>query len=317
MVELNKKIENVEDSINICGVNNQNIELLKELFNCNITIRGDKIITDLEDEEKLDKLERMFTNLLIISQTRKIVEKNDITYIYDMLNDEKNNDLKEIFAKNEVIFTTPSGKNIYYKSQKQKEYFKSLDDNDIVFSIGCAGTGKTYLGVLYAVKLLKENKVKRIILTRPAVEAGESLGFLPGDLKEKVDPYLRPIYDSLYDFLGFETVNQLIEKNVIEIAPLAYMRGRTLEDSIVILDEAQNTTNKQMMMFLTRLGMKSKMIITGDITQVDLPKGQESGLLKAVNILNDIPGIKIIEFEKTEVFRHLLVRRIIKRYEEN
>ena len=194
-------------------------------------------------------------------------------------------------------------------------YLKALKKNDVVFGIGPAGTGKTYLAVVYAVQALKKNEVKRIILTRPAVEAGENLGFLPGDLKEKVDPYLRPLYDALYDMLGFEQVERLIEKGVIEIAPLAYMRGRTLEDAYVILDEAQNTTDAQMKMFLTRLGFRSKMIITGDVTQIDLPKGIHSGLKTAIEILKSVKGISFIYLSAMDVVRHPVVSRIIERYE--
>jgi phosphate starvation-inducible PhoH-like protein len=191
-----------------------------------------------------------------------------------------------------------------------------LKDHDVVFAIGPAGTGKTYMAVVFAVQALKNNLVKKIILTRPAVEAGESLGFLPGDLKEKIDPYLRPLYDALYDMLGAEQTERLIEKGVIEIAPLAYMRGRTLEDAYVILDEAQNTTDNQMKMFLTRLGFNSKMIITGDITQIDLPKGVRSGLKGAINLLQDVKGIRFVFLNALDVVRHPVVSRIIRRYEE-
>lgn len=316
-MELNIKLESVEDCIIISGVKNQNLDFIKEYYKCNLTIRGDKIIVDLEDENIIAELNKLFNILTKFSRTRKAIDKNDLLYIINMIKNQKELELDEVFSKKEIIFSTYNGRNIYYKTAKQKFYFKALEKNDLVFSIGSAGTGKTYLAVLYAVKLLKENKIKKIILTRPAVEAGESLGFLPGDLKEKVDPYLRPIYDCLYEFLGLEIVNLYIEKQIIEIAPLAYMRGRTLEQAVVILDEAQNTTNKQMMMFLTRLGVNSKMIITGDITQIDLPKGVQSGLLKAISILDEIPGIEIVHFEKVDVIRHPLVQKIIEKYEEN
>ena len=204
---------------------------------------------------------------------------------------------------------------IYPKTIGQKEYYFALKNNDVVFGIGPAGTGKTYLAVVFAVDALKNNIVKKIILTRPAVEAGENLGFLPGDLKEKVDPYLRPLYDALHDMLGVEQTERYIEKGVIEIAPLAYMRGRTLEDAYVILDEAQNTTDNQMKMFLTRLGFNSKMIITGDITQIDLPRGMESGLVKALKILNGVKGVSFIHLSAMDVVRHPVVQRIIERYD--
>ncbi len=204
---------------------------------------------------------------------------------------------------------------IYPKTIGQKEYYYALKNNDVVFGIGPAGTGKTYLAVIFAITALKNNTVKKIILTRPAVEAGERLGFLPGDLKEKVDPYLRPLYDALHDMLGMEQTERLIEKGIIEIAPLAYMRGRTLEDAYVILDEAQNTTDSQMKMFLTRLGFNSKMIITGDISQIDLPIGINSGLKTACNILKNVDGIKFVRLSALDVVRHPVVQKIIECYE--
>lgn len=210
-----------------------------------------------------------------------------------------------------------SGKLIYPKTLGQKEYYYALKNNDVVFGIGPAGTGKTYLAVIFAVQALKNNEVQKIVLTRPAVEAGENLGFLPGDLKEKVDPYLRPLYDALYDMLGQEQTERLIDKGTIEIAPLAYMRGRTLEDAYVILDEAQNTTDAQMKMFLTRLGFNSKMIITGDITQIDLPRGTMSGLRRALHILKNVSGIRFIYLSALDVVRHPVVQRIIERYEND
>lgn len=214
-----------------------------------------------------------------------------------------------------MIERTFSGKAIYAKTLKQIEYVNALKENDIVFGVGPAGTGKTYLAVVYAVSLLKKGIIKHIVLTRPAIEAGESLGFLPGDLKEKIDPYLRPLYDALYDTLGNKSVDQMIENGVIEIAPLAYMRGRTLENCFCILDEAQNTTEMQMKMFLTRLGFNSKMVITGDISQIDLPNGKRSGLVNACNILKNIDDIKIIKFEKLDVVRNPLVQKIIEAYD--
>ncbi|MBQ9986914.1 MAG: PhoH family protein, partial [Erysipelotrichales bacterium] len=210
-----------------------------------------------------------------------------------------------------------AGKLIYPKTYGQKQYVSALMNHDIVFGVGPAGTGKTYLAVVYAVSLLKKNEIRRIVLTRPAVEAGESLGFLPGDLKEKVDPYLRPLYDALYEMLGEETTTKMIEKGTIEIAPLAYMRGRTLNGAFIILDEAQNTTKSQMKMFLTRLGFNSKMVITGDISQIDLPSGKQSGLVEAIKILNDIDDIKVCRFTTEDVVRHPLVSKIIRAYERN
>ena len=218
-----------------------------------------------------------------------------------------------IYLKKDNILTTMAGKVIYPKTLNQKIYIKALDDNDIVFAVGPAGTGKTYLAVMYALKLLKSFKIRRIVLVRPIVEAGEKLGFLPGDLKEKIDPYLIPIYDSLYEAIGKEQVTKLIEKGTIEVAPLAYMRGRTLDNSIIILDEAQNATQTQMKMFLTILGFGSKMIVTGDLSQIDLPNKSISGMTETVNLLKDIEGIKIVRFQKIDVMRHPLVFKIIEK----
>ena len=215
-----------------------------------------------------------------------------------------------------LILHTADGKRIYAKTLMQKRYLELLESSSILFVTGSAGTGKTYLAVAYAVSKLKKNEIKKIIITRPAVEAGEKLGFLPGDLKEKVDPYLVPIYDALNEFLGKETVDKLVEKGVVEIAPLAYMRGRTLDHAVIILDEAQNTTNNQMKMFITRLGFNSKMIITGDLSQIDLQKGLTSGLLEATRILKGIKGIEHLHFSKYDVMRHPLVTKVIEKYEE-
>ena len=220
------------------------------------------------------------------------------------------------FFKNKItIVNTYDGKTIYPKNISQKIYYENLKNKDVIFSIGSAGTGKTYLAVAFAIGELKKNLIKKLIITRPAVEAGEKLGFLPGDLKEKVDPYLVPIYDAIYEILGKETADKLIERGIIEIAPLAYMRGRTLDNACIILDEAQNTTRNQMKMFLTRLGFNSKMIITGDITQIDLPHKNMSGLIEATKILKDEKQIAIMTFDKNDVMRHPLVSKIIEKYE--
>jgi phosphate starvation-inducible PhoH-like protein len=261
-------------------------------------------------------LEELFTLLNEISKLNYVINERDIIYICNALKNGKKDDLLDLYIKPLTVGKKFGGKDIMPKTLNQKRYVKNLMNKDIIFGVGPAGTGKTYLAVMYAVSLLKEGAVKKIILTRPAVEAGESLGYLPGDLKEKIAPYLRPLYDALYDALGYEQANLLIEKEVIEIAPLAYMRGRTLEGACVLLDEAQNTTTSQMKMFLTRLGFKSKMIITGDISQIDLPKGVKSGLVEAINILGDIKEIGITIFSKDDVIRHLLVAKILARYEQ-
>ncbi|XP_075704367.1 phoH-like protein [Rhinoderma darwinii] len=226
-----------------------------------------------------------------------------------------NEGVKNIFAENIILHTT-SGKNIKARNNAQQEIVGAIEHNDIIFAVGPAGTGKTYIAVALAVKALKNKNIKKIILTRPAIEAGESLGFLPGDLKEKIDPYLRPLYDALEDMLEREKLNYYMSQNIIEIAPLAYMRGRTLDNAYIILDEAQNTTDLQLKMFLTRLGNNAKAIITGDVTQIDLPHNQKSGLKKAIDILKDIKGIAYIPLKEEDVVRHHLVRKIINAYEK-
>jgi phosphate starvation-inducible PhoH-like protein len=237
----------------------------------------------------------------------------DIDYAVNVLSEDDRVKLKEIFL--DTIYVTFKKGSIAPKSPAQKEYIDAIRNFDVVFGIGPAGTGKTYLAMAMAVSALTKGEVNRIILTRPAVEAGEALGFLPGDLAEKVDPYLRPLYDALHDMMTFEKVSSLIEEGVIEVAPLAFMRGRTLNDSFIILDEAQNTTSEQMKMFLTRIGFSSKAVITGDITQIDLPVEKLSGLVEAKNILKRIEGIKFVFFSKKDIVRHRLVREIVKAYE--
>ena len=313
---LKTEIKDLADIRNICGVENSNIKQIEEIYFCHIEIKGDKIITDVSDELKLNLLDEFFNMLLTISNKYKInLTIRDILYIKNMQDNDQLEKCYHLYENRTAVGYTITNKPIYPKTIKQIEYVKSLTKYDMVFGIGPAGTGKTYLAVVYAVSMLKKGQAKRIILTRPAIEAGESLGFLPGDLKEKVDPYLRPLYDALYDMLGVETVTNYIEKGIIEIAPLAYMRGRTLSDAICILDEAQNTTEMQMKMFLTRLGFNSKMIITGDISQIDLPNGKKSGLITAINILNNIKQIAITKFEKLDVVRHPLVQKILEAYE--
>ncbi len=294
------------------GRQEENIRLLEEAMQCELIVRGDEIVMD-NTEEKNQQVEDMIRTLLALVKQGKTISQRDIMYSLNLAKNHQLNMIDELYQIK--IARTTNGKLIYPKTLGQKEYYQALKHNDVVFGIGPAGTGKTYLAVVFAVQALKNNEVQKIILTRPAVEAGESLGFLPGDLKEKVDPYLRPLYDALYDMLGQEKTERYIEKGIIEIAPLAYMRGRTLEDAYVILDEAQNTTDAQMKMFLTRLGFHSKMIITGDITQIDLPKGVVSGLKKALHILKDVKGIRFVYLTALDVVRHPVVQRIIERYE--
>lgn len=312
---LETKISHSNDLMNISGPHEKNLYIINELYDVNISIRGESIFVDTKDENKIESLNNLFSMLLQISVRGISINERDCIYLCKLEMAGLLSKALEVYTNRKLIITNNAGRPIYPMTLCQKEYISKLEENDLVFGIGPAGTGKTYLAVLYAIKMLKENRVKKIILTRPAVEAGESLGFLPGDLKEKVDPYLTPLYDALYEILGMETVNNLIERGVIEIAPLAYMRGRTLENAYVILDEAQNTTEKQMKMFLTRLGFQSKMIVTGDITQIDLPKGVTSGLKQVTSMLKGIKGISVVEFDFLDVVRHPLVQKILEKYE--
>ena len=298
---------------NICGNHDENFKMIEDALKVEISLRGDELSLTGKDSESFEEAKKVIFALLKLVSKGINISRRDVIYALKLVKEDKLNRIDELY--NVKITKTASGKMIYPKTLGQKEYYYALKNNDVVFGIGPAGTGKTYLAVVFAVDALKNNLVKKIVLTRPAVEAGENLGFLPGDLKEKVDPYLRPLYDALHDMLGVEQTDRLIETGVIEIAPLAYMRGRTLEDAYVILDEAQNTTDNQMKMFLTRLGFNSKMIITGDVTQIDLPRGVESGLVRAMDILNNVKGISFIHLTAMDVVRHPVVQRIIERYE--
>lgn len=317
MKQLKTKLYNINDIINISGVNEKNFQIFKEIYNIDITVRGEEILVNTDDLQLIEKLDNLFSGLSLIASKCGQLKENDITYIILKYEENKFNEVIDLYLNRKKIATTSTGKPIYPKTEKQLKYLKALEENDLIFAVGSAGTGKTYLAVLEAVKLLKQNSVKKIILTRPAVEAGESLGFLPGDLREKIDPYLKPLYDALYDLLGYESTEACIEKKQIEIAPLAYMRGRTLENACVILDEAQNTTKMQMKMFLTRLGFQSKMIVTGDISQTDLPRNEKSGFKHAIELLRGMKGLEIIEFENYDVIRHPLVSKILSRYEKD
>jgi len=266
-------------------------------------------------EAEVRSLQQLFDTLLQLIRSGLTLGERDVRYAHELARELKADQLLGLF-KGEIA-TTFRGKPIVPKTLGQRHYVTTIRKKDIVFGIGPAGTGKTYLAVVTAVAALKEGRIKRIVLTRPAVEAGENLGFLPGDLQEKVDPYLRPLYDALNDVLGPDGVAKAMERGLIEIAPLAYMRGRTLDDSFVILDEAQNTTAEQMKMFLTRLGFGSHMVITGDVTQIDLPKGKKSGLIEAQRILRDIPEIGMVSFSEQDVVRHSLVQKIIQAYDRD
>ena len=305
---------NIEQLVNLSGVKDENLEVLEDHFQVEISLRGDEM-SIVGSQQQIEKTKKVIYSLLKLIVSGVSISRRDVIYAQKLVEKDKLDQLSELYHIK--IARTYNGKLIYPKTLGQKSYYYALKNYDVVFGIGPAGTGKTYLAVVFAVAALKNNEVKKIILTRPAVEAGENLGFLPGDLKEKVDPYLRPLYDALYDMLGVEQTEKLMEKGVIEIAPLAYMRGRTLEDAYVILDEAQNTTDNQMKMFLTRLGFRSKMIVTGDISQIDLPRNTTSGLIRALDILEGVKGISFIHLSAMDVVRHPVVQRIIERYDGN
>ena len=307
------KLLDINNEPKILGVNNKYLKYIEDYFNCEILIKDGIVLSDNSNEQIValfKMLDNLFSNNIELTESDFLSILNNIDFC-------SSQDILDLYLNKHIVFSSPLGKTIYPRTLNQKLYLKSLETNDIVFALGPAGTGKTYLAVLYALSKLKSNNYKKMILVRPIVEAGEKLGFLPGDFKDKVDPYLVPIYDGLNDALGKEIVDKMIEKGTIEVAPLAYMRGRTLENAIIILDEAQNTTLSQMKMFLTRLGFGSKMIITGDVTQIDLPNKNISGLVEAVNLLEDISGISIVRFQKYDVMRHPLVYKIIERYENN
>ncbi|PGT73782.1 PhoH family protein [Bacillus thuringiensis] len=313
LVEMNQQLENTNEAIALFGVNDAHLKVIERELNVSIVTRGETVHVS-GAVETVTLVEKILQQLLVVIRKSISISERDVAYAIQLAQKGKVAQFEELYE--EEIFKTAKGKSIRVKTMGQRRYIHAMKKNDIVFGIGPAGTGKTYLAVVMAVRALKQGYVKKIILTRPAVEAGENLGFLPGDLKEKVDPYLRPLYDALHDILGQEYTQRMMERGVIEIAPLAYMRGRTLDDSFVILDEAQNTTGAQIKMFLTRLGFSSKMVITGDPSQVDLPKGVKSGLSIAANILSGVSGLSFITLEQTDVVRHPLVQRIIEAYDK-
>ena len=308
--------ETIDETISVVGHHDKHLKIFEDYYNVEISLRGDQIYL-FGDEKNAAIIREVLMALVELHRKGKEITERDVLYAIKMNEQHRLGDLESLFDERYKIIKTVQGKMIYAKTFNQKDYYRKIQDNDLVFGIGPAGTGKTYLAVVIGVALLKKNIVRKIILTRPVVEAGENLGFLPGDLKEKVDPYLRPLYDALYDVLGLEQTEKMIERGIIEIAPLAYMRGRTLEDAYIILDEAQNTTKQQMKMFLTRLGFNSKMVVTGDETQIDLPKPVKSGLKHAKEILSDVKGIEFVQFETVDVVRHTLVQKIIESYESS
>ncbi len=307
-------LKNTGEGLSLFGPQDKFLRIIERQTAAKIMSRESEITIEGTSAEA-DSLKQLFEVLLQLIRNGYILSERDIAYAAELSKSLRTEELLELY-KSEIALTH-RGKPIRAKTFGQRHYVSTIRRQDVVFGIGPAGTGKTYLAVVLAVSALKEGKVKRVVLTRPAVEAGESLGFLPGDLQEKVDPYLRPLYDALNDVLGPEQVAKMLERGLIEIAPLAYMRGRTLDDSFIILDEAQNTTQEQMKMFLTRMGFGSKMVITGDTTQIDLPKGKSSGLVEAERILRDVDGIGFIHFSEQDVVRHSLVQKIIEAYNKN
>jgi len=309
-----KRITVPEEGIaTLYGSYDENLKHLESLFHVRIRTQGHDLLVEGESTD-LDKVDRVVGQLSSLMQDGYKLSNSDVKTASDLVAQNESVDIRDHFLRGSL---TPAGKRrVAPKSVNQRRYLDAIDQFDIVFGIGPAGTGKTYLAMAQAVAFLVAKKVSRIILARPAVEAGEKLGFLPGDLQEKVNPYLRPLYDALYDMLDAERVARYLERGTIEIAPIAFMRGRTLNDSFVILDEAQNTTSEQMKMFLTRLGFGSKAVITGDVTQIDLPTGRMSGLVEAMKVVNMIEGISFIYFDERDVVRHKLVQQIVKAYEQ-
>ena len=304
-------IERMEQAVNIFGSFDENIRLLEKEFNVTVTNRDGELRISGEAEDVMHAAKAVQAMLTLSSRGEALGEQN-VRYIIDMVRTGKEEQISELAG--DVLCISAKGRPVKPKTLGQKEYIASVLKNTVTIGVGPAGTGKTYLAVAAAVQAFREKQVNRIILTRPAVEAGERLGFLPGDLQSKVDPYLRPLYDALFDMLGAETYQKYLERGNIEVAPLAYMRGRTLDDSFIILDEAQNTSREQMKMFLTRMGFGSKVVITGDVTQIDLPSDKVSGLKEAMKVLRDVEGVAICKLTKEDVVRHVMVQRIIEAY---
>lgn len=315
MMEQKREIQIPNELIgNIFGELDVNIRNLEKLLTVVITNRGENIILS-GSLDNTEKAESVIQVLISVAQKGEKIDDQKINYIVGSMGESDISEVEKL--SNDIVCMTISGKQIRPKTLGQKRYIEQIKKNTIVFGVGPAGTGKTYLGMAMAITAFKKNEVNRIILTRPAIEAGEKLGFLPGDLQQKVDPYLRPLYDALHEIMGAESFLKNMEKGLIEVAPLAYMRGRTLDNSFIVLDEAQNTTPEQMKMFLTRLGFGSKIVITGDVTQIDLPDGKTSGLVEVLKILNNVEDIGITKFTNKDVVRHPLVQKIVSAYESH
>ena len=306
-------VDRMEQTVSLFGSFDENIKLIESQYNVKVVSRGSEIKVS-GDAENVSKAVRAINGLLMLINRGEALSKQNVRYVLSLVNEGSEDKLCEMTG--DCVCITAKGKPIKPKTLGQKKYIECIKNNTITLGAGPAGTGKTYLAVAMAVNAFRAKEINRIILTRPAVEAGEKLGFLPGDLQQKVDPYLRPLYDALFDMLGAESFQRYQERGSIEVAPLAYMRGRTLDDSFIILDEAQNTTREQKKMFLTRLGFNSKIVVTGDITQIDLPDGKKSGLVEAMKILKGIDDIAINVFTEKDVVRHRLVQDIIKAYEK-
>lgn len=306
------EFDRLEHAINLFGSFDENINIIEDGLDVKLISRDDEIRI-VGDSENIEKAEVVIQRLMSIAARGDVITKQNVSYLVQLAVEGQMDKVRDYLG--DSICLTAKGKPIKSKTHGQKKYVEAIKNNTVVFGIGPAGTGKTFLAVAMAVTAFRDRQVNRIVLTRPAVEAGEKLGFLPGDLQNKVDPYLRPLYDALYEIMGAETYQKYLEKGMIEIAPLAYMRGRTLDDSFIILDEAQNTTPEQMKMFLTRIGFGSKAVITGDITQVDLPGDKKSGLREVTKILKDIKDLEFVYLTEKDVVRHELVQRIIKAYE--
>ena len=305
-------LHNLQEAQSLFGPGDRFLKLIEQQNWAQIHSRKQELLI-YGHEQHVARLKQLFDILLHLIRKGYCLSDRDVQYAIRLAEELKADQLLNLFT--EEVITTYRGRPVQMKTIGQKHYMTMMRERDIVFGIGPAGTGKTYLAVVFAIFAIKNSKVKKIIITRPAVEAGESLGFLPGDLQEKVDPYLRPLYDGLYDIIGAEQTMKMLERGLIEIAPLAYMRGRTLEDAVIILDEAQNTTPEQMKMFLTRLGQGSKMIITGDVTQIDLSRGKKSGLIEVQTVLRDVEEIAFVQFVEQDVVRHSLVQKVITAYE--
>jgi len=311
---INVQLKNSNEAIALIGNADVNLKVIEQELGVSIITRGETVYVS-GDLEHVELVGNILEALLYVIRKGINISQRDVTYAIQMAKKGTLEYFKDLFE--EEIGKNSKGKSIRVKTIGQRHYISSMKKNDLVFGIGPAGTGKTYLAVVMAINALKNGQVKRIILTRPAVEAGESLGFLPGDFSQKLDPYFRPLYDALNDMLGFELVMQLVEQHIIEVVPLAYMRGRTLNDAFIILDEAQNTTKEQMKMFLTRIGFNSKVVVSGDTTQTDLPRGLESGLCHCLSILKNIKGISFTEFQMQDIVRHTLVQAILQAYAQN